>query len=379
MFSKRRRVVAALVLMAGAAVATWQREPIQAWWHVRQLAQAEENERDAHVERVVALGEAASERLIAALRQHSETACGNVQAALVALVKLWGPEDRRALALLENLRRDFGDLSEPGAACALRVAAVLLAQGEGNAPAAVAAPAGDLIKAAGHAPRLRPEMLQLAAALLERVAPGQWRDPCRAFAAESFADANPETRVAALRLTLCEALRDDDALLARATPLLRDPAAEVRAAALIALGPMPRIVAEEELLPLLHDTDLKVQQLCELALRGRGLQEHHLEMARLISDPRPAARLQVLQHLRTASDVDAGVWLRRLSQDPAAAVRASAVRAASEQRPIDLADRLREMQREDASPTVRELAAHYLTSSPHRLAPVRRTGADVAP
>ena len=54
------------------------------------------------------------------------------------------------------------------------------------------------------------------------------------------------------------------------------------------------------------------QQLCELALRGRGLQERHLELARLISDDNPASRLQVLQYLRGGSDVEPTVWLRRL-------------------------------------------------------------------
>jgi hypothetical protein len=112
-------------------------------------------------------------------------------------------------------------------------------------------------------------------------------------------------------------------------------------------------------LPLLHDPDAEVRRLCELALRGRGLQDSHVMLARLISDANPVVRLQVLHQLRGARDVDAGVWLRRLSQDPSAAVRAAAIRAAAEQQ-TDLGNRLVEMQREDASATVRELAAHYI-------------------
>jgi hypothetical protein len=104
-----------------------------------------------------------------------------------------------------------------------------------------------------------------------------------------------------------------------------------------------------------------VQNLCELALRSRGLTESHILLARLISDDRPSARLQVLRHLRDASDLDVGLWLRRLCQDSAPAVRAAAVRAAAAQSDVDLRQCLDEMAREDSSPTVRQLAGHYLS------------------
>jgi len=38
-----------------------------------------------------------------------------------------------------------------------------------------------------------------------------------------------------------------------------------------------------------------------------------------MTDPQPAVRLQVLEHLHEASDLDPGVWLRRLSHDSAPA------------------------------------------------------------
>src|SRR5262249_46453454 len=139
-----------------------------------------------------------------------------------------------------------------------------------------------------------------------------------------------------------------------------DPDPEVRRAAVLALGSAQNVIGDDDLLPLLHDPDAQVQQLCEVALRSRGLQEEHLECARLISDPSPTARLQLLQRLRHATDLDVGVWLRRLSQDSSSAVRAAAVRAASQLAQLGLRDRLLEMSQQDPSPTVRQLAGHYL-------------------
>jgi hypothetical protein len=104
-----------------------------------------------------------------------------------------------------------------------------------------------------------------------------------------------------------------------------------------------------------------------IALNSRGLPDSHLHLARLISDPRPSARLQVLHHLRGDTDLEPGVWLRRLSQDPAPAVRAAAVRAAAAQTRADLRDRLRAMAKDDPSPTVRELASHYFHWHQHHL------------
>src|SRR5262249_25530542 len=112
---------------------------------------------------------------------------------------------------------------------------------------------------------------------------------------------------------------------------------------------------------LLHNEDPEVSRLCETALRSRGLQDNHLMLARLISDDRPAARLEVLQHLGQARDLDPAVWLRRMGQESAPAGRAAAIRAASQQPQADLLDHVRDMAQNDPSPTIRQLAGHYLS------------------
>jgi hypothetical protein len=179
-----------------------------------------------------------------------------------------------------------------------------------------------------------------------------------------------EVRLRAVRLCLQPGVE----LLEQVVSLLRDPSAEVRRAAILAVGPAEQVVREDTLLPGLHDADAEVRKLTESALRGRGLRPEHLELGRLLTHPKPAERLEVLDRIRDMidgpqADLDPGVWLRRLSHDPSAAVRAAAVRLMSQQSVIDLGDRIDQMARSDPSPTVSQLAAYYRKRAP---APVER-------
>jgi len=100
--------------------------------------------------------------------------------------------------------------------------------------------------------------------------------------------------------------------------------------------------------------------LCEQALRERHLSPSHIRLGRLLTDPRPSYRLEVLDHLVQATDLDPGVWLRHLSHDPKPSVRVAAIRAAYEVFPqVTFSDRMDQM-RADESPTVGQLAQYYL-------------------
>src|SRR4051812_42302942 len=81
--------------VALAGVAWWGWTPVQTWHQVRQLAAARPENREGAVSRVVELDEAAVPSLLARLRDADPTVCNNVQAALVALRKRWGPGDER--------------------------------------------------------------------------------------------------------------------------------------------------------------------------------------------------------------------------------------------------------------------------------------------
>src|SRR5262249_49337660 len=107
------------------------------------------------------------------------------------------------------------------------------------------------------------------------------------------------------------------------------------------------------------DADPEVRRLSEKALLGRGLTRSQVRLAHLITDNRPATRLQVLYYLRDGSDLDVALWLRLLSQDPAESVRFAAVRAIAEKAVSELTDRLEEMGASDPSPTVSRWARYY--------------------
>ena len=145
--------------------------------------------------------------------------------------------------------------------------------------------------------------------------------------------------------------------------LLKDPKPEVRRSAILALGEMKEAVPDEDLLPSLHDPDEGVRDLCEAALRWRGLGEKDIQMGRLVSDPSPLKRLQVLQQLPADNELDPQLWLQKLCQDPSPAVRASAVRAALDPDSglhVNLTDRVRHMAQHDPDGTVRQIAEFLL-------------------
>jgi HEAT repeat protein len=355
----RKWPVPLLVLLALAGVAWLNRTPLLAWYYLRQLAAAGPAERESWAERVAGLEEAALPGLLEHLSREDVQACANAEAALAHLGRRWGLADPRTAALLGQLAQRFEGLGRPGREAVLELAVVLLRPPEGPAPLVEAG--GRLLLAAAPVTDrgTRVRALALADVLAGR-APTRWQEVHRGLAGAGLVEDDGECRVRAIHLTLHSALRDDPELLKQVVPLLRDGRAEVRRAAVLALGLADQVVAEDDLLPLLHDPDADVRRLCEAALRGRGLPEAHVRLARLISAPGPEDRLQVLRRLRDMEDLDPGVWLRRLSQDPDAAVRFAAMAAASTNRLVDLSDRLREMRDGDPSPTVRQWAPYFL-------------------
>lgn len=361
LFCKKTALITLGVLLLATGIGWWQRTPILAWHYVRQLAQAAERERAAWVERVASLDSAAFPGLHACLKCDDARACANAEAALLCLTSRWGADDSRSLQVIQTLSDDFAHLSAGGQRAVLALLATLLRTGkEKTPPVLVTQSAGRLLQLAAPSADegVRHSALVLAELLVQR-SPGQWLDVQRALVLSGLRDAAKDNRVRAVHLTLRSELRRESDLLDKVAPLLRDSSAEVRRAALLAVGMAEKTVAEDELLPLLHDADAEVRRLCETALRGRGLSEDHLRLARWISDPLPSARLQVLEHLWHVEDLDVNTWLRRLTQDTDVAVRAAAVRAAATQTLVDLSDRLRQMAHDDPSPTVRQLAAFW--------------------
>jgi len=358
----------AVLLVVVAALAWWQRAPLLSWYTLRGLARAGDQDRAVWIQRVVNLDADAVPGLLDLLRRDDPRVCANAEAALAALVQRWGRGDSRTAALADELTRAFGNLGTPGREAVLEW--YLGTLHDFDPALGTALPLGDaagkVVAVAARLPEkgVRVRALMLAEVVLARLQPRP-ADLYRELALQGLTVQDAEIRAAAVRLAMHAPLHADDALLEKVLPCLKDPAPEVRRAAVLTVGLAEKTIGVDDLVPLLQDPDAEVRRLCEAALRGRGLLDGHITVARLMSDRRPGERLQVVHHLREATELAPGVLLR-LSQDPAAAVRAAAIRYAAEDPGTDFEERVLQMAQGDASPTVRQLASHYLKALQRR-------------
>jgi len=313
--------------------------------------------------RVSSLDEAVVPSLIACLGRTDELACDNATLAMRNLVDRWGLDDPRAISLSCKIRDGFPALSRTGqekvpqlerSGVGMRNTHPALTQNACHVLLESAKVANSGVR--HQALSLATEILQATAAQKTPAEP-MLLDACRELAQDGLRDGSEANRLLAIRL----AQRPEVNLLTEIVPLLRDNSALVRREAILALGPAPEVIGDDHLFYWLNDPDADVRALCEMALRGRGLQENHIRLAKLMADRRPAVRLQVIESLGSTPDLDPGVWLRRLSHDPTPAIRAAAARAATNQPQIDLSDRIEQMAQNDPSPTVQQVARYYLS------------------
>lgn len=347
-----------LVLVGG--VGWLERKPLRSWYYLRGLDRADEGNCAAWVDRVTGLNQEVVPALLDRLGRDDPRVGHNALAALTRLVQSWSPEDSQVLEFARTLAEGFTRFRLAGKKRALQLAATWLTAESGPPPnQEVTRTLARLLPGASAVDEveLRGRTLDLACQLMARSDSLEFVGPCRSLAQASLADADPQNRALAVQLAMHKGMDLNKQLV----PLLRDPEAEVRRLAMLVLGPAPEAIVTEELLHWLHDPDKEVRQLCEQALRERHLSPSHIRLGRLLTDPRLSYRLQVLNHLLWAKDLDPGVWLRHLSHDPKPSVRVAAIRAATEYFPkVTFSDRLEQM-RADASPTVGQLAQYYLS------------------
>lgn len=168
-----------------------------------------------------------------------------------------------------------------------------------------------------------------------------------------------EAKAAACRV----ATRPGIDLAEAVVPLLSDPDAAVRKAAVLAVGPAgpgTTVIGEEELFKLLSDPSAAVRQVAAASLGMRGLDPKQVELGRKLAHPDPRERMALLLELKFAGDIvkDPGPWLMRLSKDADPAVRAGAARVGFECRLSNIGW-MDEMAESDPDPLVRQIAHHY--------------------
>lgn len=201
---------------------------------------------------------------------------------------------------------------------------------------------------------------------LAKGADAELTDRCRAAVKQGMTG-SPDTKVRAIRL----ALRPEIAMKAEVAPLLQDPTAPVRRAAMLAVGPFqvngPALVSDDALFRFLHDPDSEVRDLCESALLTRGFDGEQVQLARMLADPNPAERLALARALERPDVANPAPWLERLARDVEPSVRVAAARVAAERSLPEAVWRTR-LAETDPDPTVRKLAGYYrgLSATPIR-------------
>ena len=314
-WAKRAGAAGLLVAVAAGGYAVWNWSGLTARHAAYRLHTAGSDEdRARHAARLVALGDAGAPHLVDTLRGDDPACCAAVAAAARDRLSA-DPAAPCCRPLLDGL----ASFSEPGKVAALDLV-----------PALLKAPYPD--------------------------ATARCRDAVRA----GLATTTPDGKVRAVRL----AMRPDVAVKAEVVPLLDDPDAEVRRAAMLAVGPADEtaaaVIDDEALFRWLHDPDPEVRELCGTALRTRGLDAEQVLLARQLTHPDPGQRLKLLLDLPTAGDAvrDPGPWLERLSRDPDPAVRLGAARAGCEYK-LTFAGWMDRLADQDADPTVRRWAGYY--------------------
>jgi hypothetical protein len=305
------------LLVVGAAVGIWQRERLWIWYCAERLEHATEEEQIEWAGKLAEAGEPALPTLFNLLRHDDPVVCNSARLGLESLTSKWSKDDPRRLSFSKQFVDAEPRFSTPGRSAALELLPAVLADGS-------------------------PE---IAARVKEMIA-------------NTAKSESVDLRIQAV----AAALRPEVDCLEAIVPLLQDPVAEVRQAAVLALGPVREggqpAVPDDGLLRCLHDSDPKVRDLAEMGLRSRGRSARDIRLGRRYAAPDAAERQKLLIDLAFEEELDVAVWLERLTRDADPAVRAGAVRLAAD-RKIDLGDRLDEMRRTDTDGTVRRIADFY--------------------
>lgn len=301
------------VLAVAGGVAAWQWKAIQTHFTAGKFHSATTpEERTAVAEQLLASGEPGISQLVEVFRTGGPDECTAVAAAVTNHLRDVPADDPRTAAVCRPFLAACGSFNPAGTDAALALIPLFLRCGEPNVT-----------------------------------------DPCREIVKAALGGAN---KTAAVRFAGTLGLK------AEVVPLLDDPSAEVRRAAMAAVGPAgvgTPVIESEELFRWLNDPDAEVRLLCEAALSTRGLEPEQIDAGRKLAHPDPGVRLSLLIDLQRnrAAFRDPGPWLERLSRDPDPAVRAGAARVAYESKLEFTAwlDRLAN----DPDGTVRRIAAYH--------------------
>jgi hypothetical protein len=353
-----------LLLMVVTAALVWiERMPLLASFYVHQLAKADEADNGVWVDRVAGLGEAALNDLLDCMNEPAPACCANARAALEKLTGEWGANDPRTLALAHRCCREFQHMSPAGQRNVLELAGGWFASGANDqAPTAGLLPPSSRLLAeavASREPEVQDSALRLCVILVRQAQGNEALSSARELVRACLGSEDAKVRARAVHMTVQPGMD----LSEQVVPLLGDPVAEVRRAAILAVS-LDDAVLADDLLPSLHDSDVEVRTQCETILSNRGLTSQEIKLGWLLYHSDPLERIKVIKLLHDSPRLDPGVWLERLSRDASPAIRIAAVRVMIEEVISPPRERIIEMAQSDPSESVAWAARWYLERLP---------------
>lgn len=304
-------------LVIATAAGIWQRERLWLWYCAERLERSSAEDKHIWAEKLVAAGEAGAPTLLKLLESDDPRVCATVTTAIDNLMASWPNGDPRRNTLAAQLLDAEPRFSTPGRVAALDLIQVVCSLGD-----------------------------------------SQLSERAKGILATTAKSESTEARVHTIAVALRPEIDGLDAIV----PLIDDSVAEVRRAAVLALGPVKEggkpAMSDEQLLRCLHDNDEEVREFAEMGLRSRGRTSREIRLGRKYASPQAAERQKLLVDLAYEEELDTTVWLERLTNDVDPAVRAGAARVAAE-RKADLVGRLSQMSRSDPDATVRRIVDYY--------------------
>lgn len=314
-WAKRVGVGVGVVVLVAGGFAAWNWNGISARMTAAKLRSATSD--DARVEladKLIAAGEPGVTQLVEVLRAGTPEQCSAVVMAVSQHVKDLPPDDPKCVSVCQPILAACESFGDAGTMAVL-----------------------DLI----------PELSR------------QDAEACRTLIRAGLKSSDGTARLRAIRL----AAAPQFGLKKEVVPLLDDPTAEVRRAAMAAVGPLgigEPVIEADDLFRWLNDPDAEVRMVCEAALSTRGLEPDLIDAGRKLTHPEAAERLTLLvdiQRRKTGVFRTPGPWLERLSRDTDPAVRAATAGVAYECR-LAFAGWLDRLV-DDPDPTVRQIAGYH--------------------
>jgi len=347
------------VLIGCAGIGLWQKNTLSAWYRVWMLQSAASEKALGYVKYFDDLGLVGTNALVGSLQSTNETACGNTREVLAKLLEIWGPNDPRRKAVVQQLADFAPNYSATGQKECFTVLQRLM-QDEANTREIQNALSFVISQQpANSATRLCVYEPLIQALQHEEIIESALLKQAKSLVIVGIKCDQEAVRLAAIRLAVLPGLQLQEHLIPLLSVSNPDPSMEVRQLALLALGEHEKLLSTDDLCFFLNDPDKEVRTIVERVLQVRGLSKNQIKLARMMNDPSAVNRAELPGLLTGTTDVDSYQWMERLIRDPSPAVRAAAARSMGTGRDSRMSTLLKTLAEQDSDQTVQQIARFY--------------------